>query len=75
MLTSDRPMAAALEKTLKLVSSSHLRVILSQKPQQKDINLSLIGGNDVDHWEPTETLRRETGWDSESPRILDHTDM
>jgi hypothetical protein len=25
--------------------------------------------------EPTETLRRETGWDSESPRILDHTDM
>jgi hypothetical protein len=50
-------MAAALKKTLKLVSSSHLRVILTQKSRQNDINLSLIGGNDVDHWEPTETLR------------------
>ncbi len=68
-------MAAALQKTLKLVSSSHLRVILTQKPQQKDINLSLIGGNEFDHWEPTETLRREAGWDSESPRILVNTDM
>lgn len=75
MLTSDRPMAAALKNTLKLVSNSHLRVILTQKPQQKDIDLSRIGGIDVYHWEPTETLRREAGWDSESPRILDHTDM
>jgi hypothetical protein len=75
MLTSDRPVAAALKMTLKLVSSSYLRVIRPQKSQQKDINLFLIGGNDVDQWDPTETLRREAGWDSETPRILDHTDM
>jgi hypothetical protein len=75
MLTSDRAMAAAPKMTLKLVSSSCLRVILPQKAQQKDINLFLIGGNDVDQWDPTETLRREAGWDSESPRVLDHTDM
>ena len=66
---------AALKMTLKLVSSSYLRVIRPQKSQQKDINLFLIGGNDVDQWDPTEALRREAGWDSESPQILDHTDM
>ena len=75
MLTVGRPMAAVLKKALRLVSNSHLRVIQSHKPQQNDINLFLIGGNDVDQSDPTETLRREAGWDSESPRILDHTDM